>query len=204
MKNTIYCLALCMLLFSSCTTDELQDTKKEELLENEHAILNTINRLTNAYGNQKSNANAKQSLQDLINDIETLALQDSVFVSLIDANYVTPLAADIDAIVTDSDGVLTNLNISTAVKSYVNTVLNTNTQTALNTLSQTIQNDVLLTSVEKAMLLDIIDLQKQNVLGNGIGDDWYKKGIIAYLQGAAQTKANAVLNTVIIQVLSQQ
>lgn len=191
-----------MLLFSSCTTDEVQDTKKEELLENEHAILNTINRLTNAYGNQKSNANAKQSLQDLINDIETLALQDSVFVSLIDANYVTPLAADIDAIVTDSDGVLTNLNISTAVKSYVNTVLNTNTQTALNTLSQTIQNDVLLTSVEKAMLLDIIDLQKQNVLGNGIGDDWYKKGIIAYLQGAAQTKANAVLNTVIIQVLA--
>lgn len=191
-----------MLLFSSCTTDEVQDTKKEELLENEHAILNTINRLTNAYGNQKSNANAKQSLQDLINDIETLALQDSVFVSLIDANYVTPLAADIDAIVTDSDGVLTNLNISTAVKSYVNTVLNTNTQTALNTLSQTIQNDVLLTSVEKAMLLDIIDLQKQNVLGNGIGDDWDKKGIIAYLQGAAQTKANAVLNTVIIQVLA--
>ncbi|WLD23145.1 hypothetical protein NU10_10560 [Flavobacterium dauae] len=198
MKNALTYFLPCIFLLCSCTVD---DVSYNEKTEESNSVL-VIDQLFKTFENKTNKAHNKQSLQDLINQIEAEALQDETFFNLVDENYSTPLAADIEAILTDADAVLTNLSISTTVKNYVRSILNTDTQTALNTLSQTIQNDVLLTSVEKAMLLDIIDLQKQNVLGNGIGDDWDKKGIIAYLQGAAQTKANAVLNTVIIQVLA--
>ena len=133
--------------------------------------------------------------------------KDETFFNLVDENYSTPLAADIEAILTDADAVLTNLSISTTVKNYVRSVLNTDTQTALTTLNQTIQNDVLLTSVEKKFLVDIAVLQNNYILDNGGDDDdedWNRKEIIGYVQGYTISRANAVLNVLIIKVIEKE
>lgn len=190
------------LFLNSCTSDSF-DTQEQPTATNSNAS-QLISKLVEKHQAKNAQQKGKGSLQDVINQIETIALQEPAFLQLVTTNYSTPQAIDIDATITDSNLVLNNLNIRIVAKNYVSTLLNTLTIANLNTLTQTITNDTQLTTDEKTMLLDIIDLQKQHVLGNGNGDDWDKKGIISYLQGATQTKANAVLNAVIIQVLAQQ
>lgn len=203
MKNALTYFLPCIFLFCSCTVDAVYYIEKAE--EN-NAVL-VIDQLFKTFENKTNKAHNKQSLQDLINQIEAEALQDETFFNLVDENYSTPLAADIEAILTDADAVLTNLSISTTVKNYVRSVLNTDTQTALTTLNQTIQNDVLLTSVEKKFLIDIAVLQNNYILDNGGDDDdedWNRKEIIGYVQGYTISQANAVLIVLIIKVIEKE
>ncbi|SRR5690606_35163154 len=199
MKNALTYFLPCLFLLCSCVDDVTYNEKTEE---NNSVLI--IDQLLKTFESKTHKAHNKQSLQDLINQIEAEALQNETFFNLVDKNYSTPLAADIEAVLTDADAVLTNLSVSTTVKNYVSSVLNTNTQTALTTLSQTIQSDVLLTSVEKTLLADVIDLQNQHILGNGDDDNWDKKEIIAYVQGYTISHANAVLNVLIIKVIEKE
>lgn len=199
MKNALTYFLPCLFLLCSCVDDVTYNEKTEE---NNSVLI--IDQLLKTFESKTHKAHNKQSLQDLINQIEAEALQNETFFNLVDKNYSTPLAADIEAVLTDADAVLTNLSVSTTVKNYVSSVLNTNTQTALTTLSQTIQSDVLLTSVEKTLLADVIDLQNQHILGNGDDDNWDKKEIIAYVQGYTISRANAVLNVLIIKVIEKE
>lgn len=190
------------LFLNSCTSDSF-DTPEQPTASSSDAsqLINTLVEKQQAKNIQQKGTG---SLQEVINQIEATALQEPAFLQLVTINYSSPKARDIDAIIVNSDLALSNLNIRIVAKNYVSTLLNTQTIANLNTLTQTIANDNQLTTAEKTILLDIIDLQKQHVLGNGNGDDWDKKVIISYLQGATQTKANAVLNVVIIKVLAQQ
>src|SRR5690606_32117058 len=129
MKNALTYFLPCIFLLCSCTVDDV--TYNEKTKENNSVLV--IDQLFKTFENKTHKAHNKQSLQDLINQIEAEAFQDETFFNLVDENYTTPLAADIETILTDADAVLTNLNIRTAVKNYVRSVLNTNTQTALTT-----------------------------------------------------------------------
>ncbi len=191
------------LIFTSCSTDSY-DTLEQQNVTNDTSKL--INKLVEKHQAKNIQQKGTGSLQEVINQIEATALQEPAFLQLVTNNYNTPQANDIDAIITDSDLVLSNLNIRTVAKNYVSTLLNTQTIANLNTLIQTIANDTQLTTAEKTMLLEATNLHKQNILENTPGnvDDWYKKGIIGYLQGATQTKANAVLNAVIIKTIESE
>ena len=200
MKNAIIYFLPCIFLFCSCTVDGVTYNEKTE--EN-NAVL-VIDQLLKTFESKTHKAHNKQSLQDLINQIEAEALQDETFFNLVDENYSTPLAADIEAVLTDADAVLTNLNISTTVKNYVSSVLNTDTQTALTTLNQTIKSDVLLTTAEKAILADIISFRNQQITEDGDDDEWSSRKIIGYVQGYTISHANAVLNVLIIKVIEKE
>ena len=205
MKNTITtCLFLCLALCTSCTVDEMQDTKKSEMLNNKNSVVGMVNRLAKNVQNTTGNSQKKQSLQDLIHTVEAQALQDPDFANLVNNQYTTPQAADIEAVLTDADGVLNNLAFSATAKTYMGSILNTTKATAIDSLVQTITISNQLTTEEKALLYDLADLQKEYLL-NDDGDDnnLRKNKIIGYAQGYHQTKANAVLNAVIIQILAQ-
>lgn len=147
----------------------------------------------------------KYSLQELINQIEADALQDSGFTALVDENYRTPLAADIEAILQDPVTVLLNLSIKTSVKNYVVNILNTNTTTDLLVLNQTIQNDNFITTSEKNILSDVINLQSIHIQNSdGNDDDWNTRKIVSYVQGYTISPANAVLNVMIIKVIEKE
>lgn len=200
MKNALTYFLPCIFLLCSCTVDDVFYNEKTK--ENNSVLV--IDQLFKTFENKTHKAHNKQSLQDLINQIEAEAFQDETFFNLVDENYTTPLAADIETILTDADAVLTNLNIRTAVKNYVRSVLNTNTQTALTTLNQTIQNDVLLSTAEKAMLADIISFRNQQITEGGDDDEWGSRKIIGYVQGYTISRANAVLNVLIIKVIEKE
>lgn len=198
MKKTICIIALGCWFGIGCTSEETYN--KEPLSENvmeQRDLYNLINRLTS----KSTSVQHKQSLQQLILQIEATALEDPDFEALVDENYTTPLAADIEALLNDADAVLAGLDIKTLVKSYVHSVLSTTTTTGLATLCQTVGVDTSLTTDEKAMLIDVTELRTTQLLGNGEDDDWDTKEIIGYVQGYTQSKANAVLNVVIIEVL---
>lgn len=209
MKNTFLILlgSLFLIACTANTLDEIDEANKATNID-EYNVANIINRLSQNYSNKTKGLKNKQTLQALINEVEAEAMQDAGFLQLLTVAYTTPQAVNIDAIVTNSDLVLSNLNISVTTKDYVNALLSTQTIPHLNTLAQTITHDTQLTITEKTMLLEATDLQKQNILGNGNGGDddkdWDKKGIVAYIQGATQSKANAVLNTVIIKVIEKE
>ena len=203
MKNTIAFLFLCSFLFISCTSDDSNYNKET----NNSNVISTINRVENKTASQKTDEENKKkySLQELINQIEADALQDSGFTALVDENYRTPLAADIEAILQDPVTVLLNLSIKTSVKNYVGNILNTNTTTDLSVLNQTIQNDILITDAEKSMLADVIDLQNKHLQNNdGNDDDWNTRKIVSYAQGYTISPANAVLNVLIIKVIEKE
>lgn len=203
MKKLILFLLLGSLFLTSCTTDSFYPVEQQTVTNNDTSKL--ISKLVEKQQAKNIQQKSTGSLQDVINQIETIALQDPDFLKLVTDNYSPPKATDIEAILTNADSVLTNLNVTTLVKDFTNTILNTNKVAELNSLEQTIMQNLNLTVIEKTMLLDVIDLKKQNVSGNGNDDDiWLKKGIIGYLQGAIQTKANAVLNTVIIKTIEKQ
>ena len=209
MKNT-FLILLGALFLTACTTNGLNEVDKTNKATNidEYNVANIINRLSQNYSNKTKGLKNKQTLQALINEVEAEAMQDAGFLQLLTAAYTTPQAVNIDAIVTNSDLVLSNLNISATAKNYVNDLLSAQTIPHLNTLAQAIIHDTQLTTTEKTMLLEAGDLQKQNILGNGNGGDddkdWFKKKIAGYIQGATQSKANAVLNTVIINVIEKE
>ncbi len=190
------------LFLNSCTNDSFEAQEQQTTTTSNASQL--INTLVEKHHAKNIQQKGTSSLQEVINQLETTALQEPAFLQLVTTNYSSPKAIDIDAIIVNSDLALSNLNMRIVAKNYVNTLLNTQTIANLNTLTQTIANDNQLSTAEKNMLLEIIDLQKQHVLGNGNGDDWDKKGIIGYLQGATQTKANAVLNAVIIKTIENQ
>jgi len=200
MKNALTYFLPCIFLFCSCTVD---DVSYNEKTEESNSVL-VIDQLFKTFENKTHKAHNKQSLQDLINQIEAEALQDETFFNLVDENYSTPLAADIEAVLTDADAVLTNLNIRTDVKNYVSSVINTNTQTALTTLNQTIKSNVLLTTAEKAMLADIISFRNQQITEGGDDDEWNTRNIVTYVQGYTISRANAVLNVLIIKVIEKE
>lgn len=127
MKNIIVFLFLGSFLFVSCTSEDSIYNKETDNTN----VISTINRVENKTASQTTVQQNKQklSLQELINQIEADALQDSGFVNLVDENYRTPLAADIEAILQDTVKVLLNLSIKSSVKNYVGNILNTNTTT---------------------------------------------------------------------------
>lgn len=200
MKNALTYFLPCIFLLCSCTVDDVFYNEKTK--ENNSVLV--INQLLKTFESKTHKAHNKQSLQDLIDQIEAEALQDETFFNLVDENYSTPLAADIEAVLTDADAVLTNLNIRTDVKDYVRSVLNTDTQTALTTLNQTIKSNVLLTTAEKAMLADIISFRNQQITEGGDDDDWNTRNIVTYVQGYTISRANAVLNVLIIKVIEKE
>lgn len=207
MKNTFLILlgSLFLIACTANTLDEIDEANKATHIDPN--VANIINTLSQNYSNKTKGLKNKLTLQALINEVEVEAMQDTGFLQLLTAAYTTPQAVNIDAIVTNSDLVLSNLNISATAKNYVNDLLSAQTIPHLNTLTQTITHDTQLTTTEKTMLLEVTDLQKQNILGNGnsVDDDiWRKRKIIAYIQGATQSKANAVLNTVIINVIEKE
>jgi len=207
MKNTFLILlgSLFLIACTANTLDEIDEANKATHIDPN--VANIINTLSQNYSNKTKGLKNKQTLQALINEVEVEAMQDVGFLQLLTAAYTTPQAVNIDAIVTNSDLVLSNLNISATAKNYVNDLLSAQTIPHLNTLAQAITHDTQLTTTEKTMLLEVTDLQKQNILGNGnsVDDDiWRKRKIIAYIQGATQSKANAVLNTVIINVIEKE
>lgn len=207
MKNTFLILlgSLFLIACTANTLDEIDEANKATHIDPN--VANIINTLSQNYSNKTKGLKNKQTLQALINEVEVEAMQDTGFLQLLTAAYTTPQAVNIDAIVTNSDLVLSNLNISATAKNYVNDLLSAQTIPHLNTLTPTITHDTQLTTTEKTMLLEVTDLQKQNILGNGnsVDDDiWRKRKIIAYIQGATQSKANAVLNTVIINVIEKE
>lgn len=72
-------------------------------------------------------------------------------------------------------------------------------------LNQTIQNDILITDTEKNMLIDLINLQSKYIQNyDGNDDDWNRRKIISYVQGYTISKANAVLNVLIINVIEKE
>lgn len=145
------------------------------------------------------------TLQQLINQIEVDAMQDSGFTALVDENYRTPLATDIEAVLQDPTAVLLNLSIKSSVKNYVGNILDTSTATDLFVVNQTIQNDILMTTAEKNMLTDVINLQSKHIQNNdGNDDDWNTRKIISYVQGYTISRANAVLNLLIINVIEKE
>jgi len=170
MKKLILCTLLGSLFLTSCTTDSFDPAEQQITTNSDTSQL--INKLVEKQQAKNVQQKGKVSLQEVIHQIETIALQEPAFLQFITNNYSTPKAIDIDAIITEGDLVLSNLNIRTVAKNYVNMLLNTQTIVNLNSVIQTITNDTQLTTAEKNMLLDIIDLQKQHVLGNGNGDDW--------------------------------
>lgn len=192
------------LFLNSCTSDSF-DTQEQPTTTSSDAS-QLINKLVKQHQVKNIQQKGTGSLQEVINQIEATALQEPAFLQLVTTNYSSPKAIDIYAIIVNSDLALSNLNMRIVAKNYVNTLLNTQTIANLNTLTQTIANDNQLTTAEKTMLLEATNLHKQNILENTPGnvDDWYKKGIIGYLQGATQTKANAVLNAVIIKTIEKQ
>lgn len=198
MKKTICIIALGCWFGIGCTSEETYNKEllSEDVME-QRGLYNLINRLTS----KSTSVQHKQSLQQLILQIEATALEDPDFEALVDENYTTPLAADIEALLNDADAVLAGLDIKTLVKSYVHSVLSTTTTTGLATLCQIVGVDTSLTTDEKAMLIDVTELRTTQLLGNGEDDDWDTKEIIGYVQGYTQSKANAVLNVVIIEVL---
>src|SRR5690606_23792629 len=134
MKNIIVFLFLGSYLFVSCNSEDSIYNKET----NNSNVISIINRVENKTASQKTDEENKKkySLQELINQIEADALQDSGFTALVDENYRTPLAADIEAILQDPVTVLLNLSIKTSVKNYVGNILNTNTTTDLSVLNQ--------------------------------------------------------------------
>jgi len=203
MKKLILFLLLGSLFITSCTTDSFYPVEQQTTTTSDASQL--INKLVEKHQAKNLKQKGTSSLLEVINQIETIALQDPDFLKLVSDNYSTPKATDIEAILTNADSVLTNLNITTVVKGFTNTILNTNKIAELNSLEQTIMQNLNLTATEKTMLLDVIDLKKQNLTAYGNDDDvWLKKGIIGYLQGAIQTKANAVLNVIIIKTIEIQ
>lgn len=203
MKNTIAFLFLCSFLFTSCTSD---DSNYNIETDNSN-VISTINRVENKIASQTTVQQNKQklSLQELINQIEADAMQDSGFTALVDENYRTPLAADIAGVLQDPAAVLLNLNIKNIVKNYVGNILDTSTATDLSLLNQTIQNDILITDAEKYILADVIDLHNKHLQNNdGNDDDWNTRKIISYAQGYTISRANAVLNVLIIKVIEKE
>lgn len=204
MKNTFLILlgSLFLIACTANTLDEIDEANKATHIDPN--VANIINTLSQNYSNKTKGLKNKQTLQELINEVEAEAMQDAGFLQLLTAAYTTPQAVSIDAIVTNSDLVLSNLNISATAKNHVITLLNTNSIGNLNNLIQTVVTDSQLTTNEKEMLYEVIDLKRQAVLDNGGDDIWDKKKIVGYLQGATQSKANAVLNTVIINVIEKE
>lgn len=204
MKNTFLILlgSLFLIACTANTLDEIDEANKATHIDPNVASI--INTLSQNYSNKTKGLKNKQTLQELINEVEAEAIQDAGFLQLLTAAYTTPQAVSIDAIVTNSDLVLSNLNISATAKNHVITLLNTNSIGNLNNLIQTVVTDSQLTTNEKEMLYEVIDLKRQAVLDNGGDDIWDKKKIVGYLQGATQSKANAVLNTVIINVIEKE
>ena len=212
MKTTTLFILGCPLLFAACTADNFNETASQNVqsvANNNAAAL--VSKLANRVAQSNAQSQQKQTLQGLIAAIETQAFADAAFVQLLTAGYTTPQAADIAAVLADADGVLTNLDFSATAKSYIGSILNTTKATDIDSLVQTIATGNQLTTEEKALLYDLADLQKEYLL-NDDGDDekeegndeeWKKNRIIGYAQGYHQTKANAVLNAVIIQVLAQ-
>ncbi len=206
MKKGLALVLFGTLLLTSCTTDSFDTIEQQNISDQDVSAL--INKLVQKYQAQNAGLHKKETgtLQNVINQIETTAMQDADFLQLVTTNYTTPQAVDIEAVLADSDLVLANLNVTTTAKSYITTILSINVLLDLNNIAQTIANHSQLTTAEKNMLLEVIDLHQTYLEGNGSGDDdiWYKKGIIAYAQGATQTKANAVLNAVIIKTIENQ
>ena len=204
MKNTFLILlgSLFLIACTANTLDEIDEANKATHIDPN--VANIINTLSQNYSNKTKGLKNKQTLQALINEVEAEAMQDAGFLQLLTAAYTTPQAMSINAIVTNSDLVLSNLNISATAKNHVITLLNTNSIGNLNNLIQTVVTDSQLITNEKEMLYEVIDLKRQAVLDNGGDDIWDKKKIVAYIQGATQSKANAVLNTVIINVIEKE
>lgn len=203
MKNIIVFLFLGSFLFVSCNSEDSIYNKETD----NSNVISTINRVENKTTSKTTVQQNKQklSLQELINQIEADAMQDSGFTALVDENYRTPLAADIEAILQDPVTALLNLSIKTSVKNYVGNILNTNTTTDLLVLNQTIQNDILITEAEKNMLTDVINLQSKHTQNyDGNDDDWNTRKIISYVQGYTISRANAVLNVLIIKVIEKE
>lgn len=205
MKKRIVLVLLGSVLLTMCNTQDDQALKESVVVqENLNTLINQLAAQQQAKGTQ---AKGTLTTQNIITQTEALAMQDTGFLQLVTPTYTTPQANTIDAIVANSDLVLSNLNISTLAKSYATNLLSIQTLANLNTLIQTITNDTQLTAGEKSMLLEATNLQQQYIVAGSPGNDgddkdWYKKRIIGYLQGATQSKANAVLNTVVIQVMA--
>jgi len=203
MKNIIVFLFLGSFLFVSCNSEDSIYNKETD----NSNVISTINRVVNKTTSQTTVQQNKQklSLQELINQIEAYAMQDSGFTALVDEKYRTPLAADIAGVLQDPAAVLLNLNIKNVVKNYVGNILDTSTATDLSLLNQTIQNDILITDAEKYMLADVIDLHNKHLQNNdGNDDDWNTRKIISYAQGYTISRANAVLNVLIIKVIEKE
>ena len=208
MKTTTLFILGCPLLFAACTADSFNETAPQtvQTVANNNAAA-LISKLANRVAPSNAQSQEKQTLQGLIAAVETQAFADADFVQLLTADYTTPQAADIEAVLADADGVLNNLDFSATTKSYIGSILNTTKATDVDNLVQTITIGNQLTAEEKVLLYDLADLQKEHLLSDD-GDDrkddsWKKNEIIGYAQGYHQTKANAVLNAVIIQVLAQ-
>src|SRR5690606_33812604 len=191
MKNIIVFLFLVSFLFVSCNSEDSIYNKETD----NSNVISTINRVENKTTSQNTVQQNKQelTLQQLINQIEVDAMQDSGFTALVDENYRTPLATDIEAVLQDPTAVLLNLSIKSSVKNYVGNILDTSTATDLFVVNQTIQNDILMTTAEKNMLTDVINLQSKHIQNNdGNDDDWNTRKIISYVQGYTISRANAV------------
>jgi len=203
MKNIIVFLFLVSFLFVSCNSEDSIYNKETD----NSNVISTINRVENKTTSQNTVQQNKQelTLQQLINQIEVDAMQDSGFTALVDENYRTPLATDIEAVLQDPTAVLLNLSIKSSVKNYVGNILDTSTATDLFVVNQTIQNDILMTTAEKNMLTDVINLQSKHIQNNdGNDDDWNTRKIISYVQGYTISRANAVLNLLIINVIEKE
>src|SRR5690606_39380492 len=137
--------------------------------------------------------------------IEVDEMHDSCINALVDENYRTPLATNIEEILQDPTAVLLNLSIKSSVKNYVGNILDTSTATDLFVVNQTIQNDILMTTAEKNMLTDVINLQSKHIQNNdGKHDDWNTRKIISYVQGYTISRATAVLTLLIINVIESE
>ena len=95
-------------------------------------------------------------------------------------------------------------NIMNMIRNMTNTTVLISSH-MLSEIEEVMSGQKFLTDEEKYILADVIDLHNKHLQNNdGNDDDWNTRKIISYAQGYTISRANAVLNVLIIKVIEKE
>lgn len=202
MKKYIFLFAIISLAIG-CSQDNQLSESYSDTANLQNTILNsvTLNNICEQIILEYEKESRKQpdisTLQHKIDLLDSVALQNSSFISIKPSSYVKISKAEAGEFFAESG--YDDLSISGAMALHLDTILNNNYRTSV--LRYKIRNDIVLTDLEKNTLFFILDRVR---LESGYHDPlWDKRNIVGIVKGYQNSPAQAVFNAALIKVCQE-
>ena len=141
--------------------------------------------------------------QQYINKIDSLANLVTSFQAIKPTTYTVLSEQQANNFLYNYDVSYNQLNVSAAVKTYMDQILQVRKSVDLGTIYGNVQSDNTLIASEKQLLTYLIDSIAKNGDDHGDSPIWRKRKICAVVSGWQDSKAQAVFNATLVNVYNE-